>query len=193
MTTPTPPTTSSLEHELSDLYGKSRPPAHVTGPIDGRVAAAVARHRARPARSPRRTLLLAASVSLVAVLALAGGAVAQRMASGCGITIIDGVSWSDCVVGRPGLTNFGQPFWGTDIFDRTPAQAAEMAAAKGYSIRWQIENRGGSESADDYETTFSEEPPPCGEIDAGMVFEEGRIQMVVVLDDPSTPGSRCGS
>lgn len=66
-----------------------------------------------------------------------------------------------------------------------------MAAGKGYTIRWQIEAHGGTQSGDDDEITFSEEAPPCGKIGGGSVIEEGLIQMVVVLDDPSTPGSQC--
>lgn len=130
-------------------------------------------------------------MSLLAILALAGGTVAQRLASGCGITIVDGISFSDCVVGRPGLTNFGQPFWGTDIYERTPVEAAEMAAEKGYTIRWQIEERRGTESLDDDGIRFSEDPPTCGRIGGGSVIEEGRIQMVVTIDDPRMPGSEC--
>lgn len=191
MTAPTPRDAASLENDLQAIHRSDRPSAHLAGLIDGRVSTALKRSRSRRSRSARRTLLLAASMSLVAVLALAGGVVAQRFASGCGITIVDGISVSDCVVGRPGLTNLGQPFWGTDIFERTPAEAAEMAAEKGYTIRWQIEDRGGTESSDDDEITFSEEAPPCGETGGGSVFDEGRIQMVVVIDDPSTPGSEC--
>jgi hypothetical protein len=191
MTAPNPPTTSSLEVDLTEVYRTSGPPDRLSSAIDRRVEAALKRHRSRPTRSSRRMVLLAATLSLVAALAIAGGAVAQRLASGCGITIEDGISFSDCVVARPGLTNFGEPFWGTDIFDRTPAEAAEMAAAKGYTIRWQIEDRGGTEAFDDDETRFSEEAPDCGAIEAGGVFEAGRIQMVVTMNDPLTPGSAC--
>lgn len=191
MTAPTPRTMSALESELSEMYRVDRPPAHVTALIDGRVAAALERYRARPARAPRRrTLVLAASVSLVAVVAFAGGTVAQRIL-GDGIVFVDGILFREGVIERPGLTNFGQPFWGTDIFDRSPVDVAAMAAEKGYVIRWQIEDRGGTQSGDDDEISFSEEAPPCGKIGGGSVIEEGRIQMVVVLDDPSTPGSEC--
>ncbi len=104
---------------------------------------------------------------------------------------VNGFLFREGVIERPGLTNFGQPFWGTDIFDRSPVEAAAMAAEKGYVIRWQIEARGGTQSSDDDEITFSEEAPPCGKIGGGSVIEEGRIQLVVILDDPSTPGSEC--
>jgi len=191
MTAPGSRSTSSLESELSEMYKVDRPPAHVTGLIDGRVATARERHRARPARPPhRRTLLLAASVTLIAAVAFAGGAVAQR-ALGDGIVFVDGILFREGVIERPGLTNFGQPFWGVDIFERSPTEAAEMAAEKGYVIRWQIEARGGTQSSDDDQISFSDEAPPCGKIGGGSVIEEGRIQMVVVLDDPSTPGSEC--
>jgi len=191
MTTSTTRSASSLESELSAMYRSDGPSADLTHLIDGRVGTAVKRSRMRAARSPRRTLLLAAGVSLVAILMFAGGAVAQRFAAGCGITFVDGISFSDCVVTRPGLTNVGQPFWGTDIFERTPVEAAEMAAEKGYTIRWQIEDRGGTEAFDDDATRFSEDPPACGKIEGGSVFEEGRIQMVVTIDDPRTAGSEC--
>jgi len=157
--------------------------------IDGRVSTALEGYRDRPAHSRRRPLLLAVGVALVAVLALAGGVVAQRLASGCGITIVDGIAFDDCVVGRPGLTNIGQPFWGTDILDRTPAEAAEMAAEKGYTIRWQIEERHGTESLDDDTLSLSDDAPTCGRIGGGSVIEEGRIQMVIA--DPLMPGSEC--
>lgn len=182
---------SALEGELSAMYRPVGPTAQLAERIDGRVSAALAGYRDQPARSRRRTLSLAAGVSLVAILALAGGVVAQRLAAGCGITIVDGISFSDCVVGREGLTNFGQPFWGTDILERAPADAAEMAAEKGYTIRWQIEDRAGTEASDDDATRFTDEPPACGNIEGGSVIEEGRIQMVVMIDDPLTPGSEC--
>lgn len=189
MTALTPPTASSLERDLTEVYRTSGPPDRLASVIDGRVEAALKRHRRRPTRSPRRMVLLAATLSLVAALIIAGGAVAQRIA--CGITFVDGISFSDCVVGRPGLTNIGEPFWGTDIFERTPTEAAEMAAEKGYTIRWQIEDRGGTEVFDDDETRFTEEAPDCGAVEAGSVIEAGRIQMVVTMNDPLTPGSEC--
>jgi hypothetical protein len=191
MTTSTSRRASSLDAELSAMYRPVDPPAHLANLIDGRIDAARRRYRARPVRWPHRTVLLAASVALLAVLAIAGGVVAQRLASGCGITIEDGVRFSDCVIGRPGLTNDGQPFAGTDILERTPIEAAEMAAEKGYTIRWQIEERQGTETLDDDQLTFSEDPPTCGKIAAGSVIEDGRIQMVVTINDPLTPGSEC--
>lgn len=101
MTAPTRRTASSLERELSEIYRADRPPAHVIGLIDGRVATALERYRARPACSPHRTLLLAASVSLVAALAFAGGAVAQRIVSEDGIVIVDGIVFREGVIERP--------------------------------------------------------------------------------------------
>jgi hypothetical protein len=181
---------SALEGELSAMYRPVGPSAILAERIDARFsAAALANRRGRPARARHRTLLLAASVSLLAAIALAGGVVAQRL--GCGITIDDGISFSDCVFSRPGLTNFGQPFWGTDIYERSPAEAAGMAAEKGYTIRWQIEDRRGTESLDDDAIRFSEEPPGCGRIGGGSVMEDGRIQLVVTIDDPLMPGSEC--
>lgn len=191
MTTSNPRLAPSLEGDLSEMYRPVGPSTQLAKRIDERVGAALTTYENKPVRSARRTLLLAASVSLMAVLALAGGAVAQRFAAGCGITIMDGISFSDCVIGREGLTNLGQPFWGTDIFERTPAEAAAMAAEKGYTIRWQIEDGRGTESFEDNLTRFSDVPPACGEIGGGSVIEEGHIQMVVTIDDPLTPGSEC--
>lgn len=191
MTAPTPRSISSLEGELSEMYRTDGLPARAAAVIDDRVAAAREDYHARPAPSPRRrTLLLAASLSLVAIVAFAGGTVAQRALAN-GIVFVDGILFREGVVERPGLTNIGQPFWGTDIFDRSPGEAAAMAAEKGYVIRWQIEDRGGTQSSDDDEISFSDEAPPCGKIGGGSVIEQGRIQMVVVTDDPSTPGSEC--
>lgn len=189
MTTSDTRRASALEGELSAMYRPVGPSAILAERIDARFSAAALANRRRPARARRRTLLLAASVSLIAAIALAGGVVAQRL--GCGITVENGISFSDCVFSRPGLTNFGEPFWGTDIFERTPAEAAAMAAEKGYAIRWQIEDRRGTESFDDDAMRFSEEPPACGRIGGGSVIEEGRIQLVVTIDDPLTPGSEC--
>jgi hypothetical protein len=130
MTAPTPRSTSSLKSELSEMYKVDRPPARVTALIDGRVATARERYRARPARSPRRrTLLLAASVSLIAVVAFASGAVAQRVL-GDGIVFVDGILFRDGVIERPGLTNVGQPFWGT-----APNPAMTMRSASVRSLR----------------------------------------------------------
>jgi hypothetical protein len=130
MTAPTPRSTSSLKSELSEMYKVDRPPARVTALIDGRVATARERYRARPARSPRRrTLLLAASGSLIAVVAFASGAVAQRVL-GDGIVFVDGILFRDGVIERPGLTNVGQPFWGT-----APNPAMTMRSASVRSLR----------------------------------------------------------
>lgn len=191
MTPSNPRPRSSLEGQLSAMYRPAGPSTMLAERIDGRVRTALTNYRSQPVRGRRRTLLTAVGVSLVAVLAFAGGAVAQRLALGCGIAIVDGIAFDDCVVSRPGLTNVGQPFWGTDILDRTPAEAAALAAEKGYTIRWQIEERGGTESLDDDVIRFSEDAPPCGRIGGGSVIEEGRIQMVVTIDDPLMPGSGC--
>jgi hypothetical protein len=180
---------ASLEAELRHLYAEP-PPMHLTDAIDRRVAAALTQPSSRHGRSARRTALLAASVALLAALAFAGGAAAQRVVSDA-VVLIDGILFSEEVIGRPGLTNFGQPFWGTDILDRSPAEADAMAAAEGYSVRWQIEDRAGTTSDADDSLTFSEEPPPCGAVEGGGVTEAGRIQMVVVLNDPTTSGSAC--
>lgn len=185
---------SSLDGQLRDAYRVDPPPAHLAAKIDRRVATAFERHRARsagsPQRTPRRILLVAASVSLVAALAFAGGAAAQRLFQD-GVVFVDGILFREGVVTRPGVTNVGQPFWGTDILERSPAEAADIAADKGYAIRWQVESRGGTESTEDDEITFSDFAPSCGAIAGGSVIDEGQMQLLVVLDDPSTPGSEC--
>jgi hypothetical protein len=182
---------SSLDDELRAMYRPADPPAHLAELIDARVATARERHRSRQGRAPRQAIVIAASVAVIAVLGVAGGVVAQRLAAGCGMTIEDGLWFSDCVVARPGLTNARQPFAGTDILERTPVEAAAMAAEKGYTIRWQIEERRGTETLDDDQLTFSDEPPSCGRIAAGSVIEDGRIQMVVTINDPLMPVSQC--
>ncbi len=185
---------SSLDRQLGDVYRVDPPAAHLAAIIDRRVATALERHRARRSgstqRTPRRILLVAASVSLVAALAIAGGAAAQRVLQD-GIVFVDGILFREEVVTRPGVTNLGQPFWGTDALERSPAEAAEIAAEKGYAIRWQVESRGGTESTEDDEITFTDLAPSCGAIAGGSVIDEGQIQLLVVLDDPSTPGSGC--
>ncbi|HSK47856.1 MAG TPA: hypothetical protein VLA05_07625 [Coriobacteriia bacterium] len=190
MTTSDTRRASALEGELGAMYRPVGPSADLADRIDARfTAAALANRLGRPAHARHRTLLLAACLSLMAAVALAGGVVAQRL--GCGFTIDNGISFSDCIFSQPGLTNFGQPFWGTDIYDRSPAEAAEMAAEKGYTIHWQIEDRRGTESRDDDAIRFSDEPPGCGRIGGGSVVEDGRIQLVVTIDDPLMPGSEC--
>lgn len=182
---------SSIEEELGSFYRTGGPPADLAGRIDSRVAAALEARRTPANHAPRRSWLLAASASLVALLVVAGGVVAQRLASDGDVTIIDGVVIRTDVIERPGLTNFGQPFWGTDIFERTPAEAADMASEKGYSIRWQIEQHRDGPAAETDRIVFSDDAPPCGEVIGGSVLEAGRIQMLVLVDDPSNLSSGC--
>lgn len=102
------------------------------------------------------------------------------------ITCTDQLVIREGLVGRPGLTNSGQPFWGTSIYERTPEAAAEMAAEEGYEVRWQIEDRGPGGRI-----TFSDMAPPCGDIDGGSVVTDGLIQLVVIRNDPAVPASNC--
>jgi hypothetical protein len=183
MTTPRDPT-SQLEQELSALFGAPGLSPAGQSLIDARVQRAL---RSRPPVVPgRRRFMLAAALSLLAALAFAGGAVAHRFATEGGFHVVDGILFREGVVGRPGLTNFGQPFWGTDIYERTPPAVAEMAAEKGYLVRWQIEDR-----APGGRITFSGVPPACGDVQGGSVVEDGLIQLVVVRNDPAVPASSC--
>ena len=59
------------------------------------------------------------------------------------------------------------------------------------TIRWQIEERRGTERLDGHGISFGEEPPACGRIGGGSVNEKGLIQMVVTIEDPLMPGSEC--
>jgi hypothetical protein len=180
---------SPLEKELGAMFRAEEPPRHVSERIDDRFSAALER-RSIVRRSSRRVILLVAAVS-VGLLGFAGGVVAQQFAAGCGINLLDGVEFNDCVEARPGLTSEGGPFENSDILDRPPDEAAAMAAEKGYSIRWQIEDRLGTKSFDDDVMRFSEAPPPCGVIESGAVVGNDRIQMVVTLNDPTRPESEC--
>jgi hypothetical protein len=130
-------------------------------------------------------------MSIVVLLSFAGGVLAQRLAADGHFTLIDGVLFSDDVTVRPGLTNFGEPFAGTAILDSTPAQAEAIAADKGYSVTWQVEDRAGTEAIEDDQVTLSDNTPTCGSIAGGSVVEDGRIQLVVLVDDVLTAGSEC--
>lgn len=44
---------------------------------------------------------------------------------------------------------------------------------------------------DDDRIEFTDQAPVCGDIGGGSVIDEGLIQMVVVIDDPSVPSSSC--
>lgn len=171
--------TTDFESELVEHYRSGSMSPRLAREVDHRFLAALERRGSDRGRWRRRVPSLAAAAALVAMMALAGGAVAQRIIG------------DDEVFSRPGLTNFGQPFWGTDILDRTPAEAAAMAAAKGYAVRWQVEHRHGTDTLADDDTTFTDVAPACGSIAGGSVLEPGQIQMVVVIDDPLTPGSDC--
>lgn len=66
--------------------------------------------------------------------------------------------------GLPDVQNAGQPFSGIDLQDLTPHDAADLAAAKGYAVRWQIEDHAGTATTDDDRTMHSEVAPACGAI-----------------------------
>lgn len=180
---------SALEHELSAMYQTQEPPRNVAELLDARLFAAFERRNVA-VHSSRRVILLVAAVA-IALLGFAGGVVAQQLAAGCGITLLEGVAFSDCVEARPGVTSEGEPFENGDILDRTPKEAAAMAAERGYSVRWQIEDRSGTESFDDDIMRFSDAPPACGVIETGSVVGNDRIQMVVTINDPTRPESEC--
>jgi len=192
MTTGTSRQTASLEPDLTRMYRGPQPTDELRSRMDQRIGRAVANGRARETRyASRRLVLLGLGMSLVALLGFTGGVVAQRFMADGHFTLIDGVLFSDNVIERPGLTNFGEPFAGTSILEGTPAQAEAIAAAKGYAITWQLEDRAGTEATDDDHVALSNDTPTCGSIAGGSVVEVGGVQLVVLIDDPLTPGSEC--
>lgn len=184
--------TASLDEDLTRMYMEPRPTDELGRRMDEHVSRAMARRGTTgSAWHGSRRLALGFGLSLVVMLAFAGGVVAQRLAADGHFRLIDGVLFSDEVIERPGLTNFGQPFAGTGILDGTPAEAADIAADKGYAVTWQLEDRGGTEATEDNSVTLTEAVPACGSIAGGSVVETGRIQLVVLMDDPLTAGSEC--
>lgn len=56
---------------------------------------------------------------------------------------------------------------------------------RGYAVRWQIEDHAWTATTDDDRTMHSEVAPACGAIQGGTVVDDGLIQLVVVIHDPS--------
>ncbi len=105
-----------------------------------------------------------------------------------GVVVAQAVFDPDEPRGLPGLTNEGEPFFGTDIMTLSPSEASDLAGEKGYEVRWQIESRQGTAMLDDDHLSFSDEAPTCGSIQASVIADV-TIQFVVVIDDPFVSGS----
>lgn len=171
--------TVDLERELLVAY-RNGPSDQVAGDLDGRFAAMLERQLHTPGRSRRRLLPLAAALSLIAALTFGGATVARHVLA------------PNEPRGLPGVTNFGQPLWGVDLRKLTPARVEEIAADKGYAVRWQVENyHGVAGMGDNYESTVSAIAPACGLVEGGGVVDRGLIQLVVTIDDPAFPDSAC--
>ena len=104
-----------------------------------------------------------AAIGAVVALIVIGGAVG-------GAFIVNGTPH-----GHEGFENPGEPFHGTGISCRTPPVADQLLRASGYSVQWQVENRGTDGHGS---TTFSSTPPDRGVIEGGFV--DGSVAYVVV-------------
>ncbi len=96
-----------------------------------------------------------ALVAALIVAAVATGAVFAEPIRQATITVIDGIRFSDDVRSAPGLTHFGQPFWNTPLLDLAPEGAHQMIIDRGYPVRWQVEDRGGTVDPADDETLIA--------------------------------------
>ena len=114
-----------------------------------------------PERSRRRLALLAAA-GAAALLAIGGTAVIGRHAQG-----------PNEPRARAGVTNVGQPFACVPFARMTPPEADAYMRERGYSVRWQIEERPSGESWQ------SDVPPATGHPIAGVVVGKNQILYVV--------------
>ncbi len=73
------------------------------------------------------------------------------------------------------MENFGQPFFGVRLECMTPSAAHAAIVAKGYAVRWQVEDR---DAGGDGSTTFSTTPPPHGVVEGGYL--DGTTVHIVV-------------
>lgn len=187
MTSRAEPTMEQVEAALRARLRMSLP-RDLTSTIDGSVERAL---RAAPMarRTPARRVPLALAAALILGV-LATGAVVAEPIRQVTITIIDGIRFSDDVRGYPSLTNSGQPFWNTPLFDVPPDEAHRMVVERGYPIRWQVEDRGGTVDDADDTTRFTESAPSCGTVEGGSLVD-GVVQMLVLMDDPNFPESAC--
>jgi len=182
------PTIDQLEAGLRARLRTSTP-EYLASAIDGRVERALS---AAPSKTPwrsRRRVPLALAAAL-ALAGLAGGAALGGPIREATITVIDGIRFSDDVRGYPGLTNPGQPFWNTPLFELPPDEAHQLVVDRGYPIRWQVEDRGGTVDDADDSTRFTESAPDCGRVEGGSLID-GVAHMLVLVDDPKSPESAC--
>jgi hypothetical protein len=112
-------------------------------------------------RSPRRLALLAA-VGAALLLAIGGGAVIGRHAQGL----------NEPRAGL-GVTNQGGPLSCAPLARMTPPEADAYMRARGYAVRWQIEERPSGRFWQ------SDVPPDTGHPIAGVLIDEHRILYVV--------------
>lgn len=180
----------TIEQVEAALRGRLRvePPRDLASTIDDRVERAL---RATPVAIRRRVRRVPLALAAALVLAaFATGAVFAEPIRQATITVINGIRFSDDVRSYPGLTNFGQPFWNTPLFDLPPQEAHQMIVERGYPVRWQVEDRGGTVDDADDSTRFTESAPACGSVEGGSLID-GVAHMLVLMNDPSFPESTC--
>lgn len=114
-----------------------------------------------PARSRRRLALMAALVA-AALLAVGGTAVIGRPAK----------APNEPNFGA-GVTNVGQPFACVPFARMTPPEADRYMRERGYSVRWQIEERPSGRF------WHSDVPPATGHPIAGVIVGKNQILYVV--------------
>jgi hypothetical protein len=154
------------------------PDQRLASTIDARVERALLVAPSAAMRRSRRRVPLALAAALALAGFVAGAVLAERV-------------WGpDEVRGFPGLTNFGQPFWNTPLYELPPDEAHQLVVERGYAIIWQVEDRGGTVDSADDSSRFTEIAPTCGSVEGGALFD-GVVHMVVLIDDPNFPESAC--
>jgi hypothetical protein len=131
--------------------------------------------RRRPKDRATRTILALAAALALAVLS--GGVAGAAL-------VVYGTPQ-----GHEGFENPGQPFYGAGLRCMSPPDAHRVIAERGYTARWQIEDR----DEDGIGTTsFADDPPPAGVVEGGYV--DGSVAFVVVSVGSGTrPYAGCES
>jgi len=154
------------------------PEQHLASTIDARVERALLVARPAAIRRSRRRVPLALAAALALAVTAAGAVLAERV-------------WGpDEVRSFPGLTNFGQPFWNTPLYELPPEEAHQLVVERGYAIVWQVEDRSGTVDGADDSSRFTEIAPTCGSVEGGALID-GVVHMLVLMDDPNFPESTC--
>lgn len=176
--------TNHAEPKIDQLEARLRthlrvgPEQHLASAIDARVEQALLVARPAAISRSRRRVPLAVAAALALAVTAAGAALAERV-------------WGpDEVRGFPGLTNFGQPFWNTPLYELPPDEAHQLVVERGYAIIWQVEDRGGTVDDADDSSRFTDIAPTCGSVEGGALFD-GVVHMLVLMDDPNFPESAC--